>query len=169
VPTPAAHLASILRAPKAVGKPAVSGERLQESLTRIIDVDEQHGPPVTPGPAKMKKPPEKPPVKGKQFPLEHHLGGKPAAMVDIFEQVDEFARSLGADVSRRIRKFYVGDYAGKRSFLTVEIQRQRLILYLNLDPTTATPWNEEPRGPGPFGLSEDPPHDRPLRSTSGSP
>jgi predicted transport protein len=128
---------------KAAGKPEVSGERLQESLTRIIDVGEKAGPAVSPGPVKVKKPPEKPPEKGKPFPLDHHLGGKPAAMVDLFEQVDEFARSLGADVSRRVRKFYVGYYAGRRSFLTVEIQRQRLILYLNLDPTTASPWNDE--------------------------
>jgi predicted type IV restriction endonuclease/predicted transport protein len=128
---------------KAVGKPEVSAERLQESLTRIIDVGEEGGRAVTPGPVKTKKPPEKPPEKGKQLPLDHHLGGKPAAMVDLFEQVDEFARSLGADVSRRVRKFYVGYYAGKRSFLTVEIQRQRLILYLNLDPTMASPWNDE--------------------------
>jgi hypothetical protein len=36
-------------------------------------------------------------------------------MVDLFEQIDEFARSLGADVSRRIRKFYAGYFAGIRS------------------------------------------------------
>lgn len=128
---------------KALGKPEVSPERLQESLTRIIDVGETTGPPTAPGPSKTKKAPEKPPQKGKEYSLDHHLGAKPAAMVDLFEQIDEFARSLGADVSRRIRKFYAGYFAGKRSFLTVEVQRQRLILYLNLDPTAATPWNDE--------------------------
>ncbi|MBA3375041.1 MAG: hypothetical protein H0U00_04385 [Actinobacteria bacterium] len=128
---------------KTLGKPQVSAERLQESLTRIIDVGERAGPLVAPGPAKAKKPPEKPPRQGKDFVLDHHLGGKPAAIVDLFEQIDEFARSLGADVSRRIRKFYVGYFAGKRSFLTVEVQRQRLILYLNLEPATAAPWNDE--------------------------
>lgn len=61
-------------------------------------------------------------------------------MIDLFEQIDEFGRSLGVDVSRRIPKFYVGYYAGKRSFVTVKVQRQRLILYLNIDPTTARPW-----------------------------
>lgn len=63
-------------------------------------------------------------------------------MVDLFEQIDEFARGLGADVSRRIRKFYVGFFVGKRSFYTVEIQRQRVTVYLSLDPTKAAPWNE---------------------------
>jgi predicted transport protein len=87
--------------------------------------------------------PEKPPKASKELSLDHHVGAKPAAMVDLFEQIDEFGRSLGADVSRRIRKFYVGYFAGKRSFFTVEVQRQRLILYLNLDPAAATPWNED--------------------------
>ncbi len=128
---------------KTLGKPEVASDRLQESLTRIIDVGDKAGPPTALAPGKTKKPPEKPPQRGKDFSLDHHLSGKPAAMVDLFEQTDEFARSLGADVSRRIRKFYVGYFAGKRSFLTVEVQRQRLILYLNLNPTTTTPWNDE--------------------------
>jgi predicted transport protein len=126
---------------KALGKPEVSADRLQESLARIIDVAKPIGP-VTVARG-SKKPPEKPPKRGQDYPLDHHLGGKPAAMVDLFEQVDEFGRSFGADISRRIKKFYVGYFAGKRSFFTVEIQRQRLILYLNLDPTATTPWNEK--------------------------
>jgi len=153
---PPPELTSLLA--KAVGKPEVSAESLRESLTRIIDVSGDPSPSAKPVPTKPKKPPAKPPPKGKEFPLEHHVGGKPAAMVDLFEQVDEFARSLGADISRRIRKFYVGYYAGKRSFLTVEIQRQRLILYLNLDPTTASPWYEDVmrdvRNIGHFGMGD---------------
>jgi predicted transport protein len=136
---PPAELIEMLT--KAMGKPEVPPDRLQDSLTRIIDVGGTVGPKVA-GPETTKKPPEKAPGKGKQFPLGHHLDGKPAAMVDLFEQVDEFGRSLGADVTRRIRKFYVGYFGGKRSFVTVEIQRQRLILYLSLDPTTASPWND---------------------------
>ena len=128
---------------KALGKPEVSSDRLRESLTRIFDV----GPAVTAKPKAgaitPKKPPETPQGGGKEFPLEHHLAGKPAAMINLFEQIDEFGRGLGADVSRRIRKFYVGFFAGKRSFFTVEVQRQRLIVYLNLDPSGTTPWNNE--------------------------
>ena len=71
---------------------------------------------------------------------------------------DEFGRSLGADVSRRVRKYYIGYFAGKRSFFTIEVQRQRLVLSLNLDPTTTTPWNEEAmrdvREIGRFGLGD---------------
>ena len=124
---------------KALGKPEVSTDRLQESLTRIIDVEDKTGPRVSPVARKRKNAPVKPPQKGKDYSLHHHLGGKPAAMVDLFEQIDEFARSLGADVSPRIHKFYVGYYAGRRFFLTLKVQPQRLILYLALDPKVATP------------------------------
>jgi predicted transport protein len=128
---------------KAIGKPAVTPDRLQESLGRILDVGEGEPLPpkkTSPGAA---SPPKQPPGPKKEFSLDHHLAGKPAAMVDLFEQVDEFGRSLGQDVSRRIRKFYVGYYNGKRSFFTVEVQRQRLIVYLNLDPTKTSPWSED--------------------------
>ncbi|MEJ7787292.1 MAG: DUF5655 domain-containing protein [Solirubrobacteraceae bacterium] len=140
---PPAELVRLLQ--QALGKPEVPPDRVQESLTRIIDVGPKAGLSATArtGVVRAKKAPEKPPQSGKELPLDHHLGGKPAAMIDLFEQIDEFGRGLGATVSRRIRKFYVGYYAGKRSFVTVEVQRQRLILYLNLDPTTAKPWDDE--------------------------
>jgi predicted transport protein len=152
----------------ALGKPAVAPDRLRESLARIIDVEAPAGlPSVAPGAGKPKKPPEPPPRNGKELSLNHHLGKKPAAMLDLFEQADEFARSLGADVSRRIRKFYVGYFAGKRSFLTIEVQRQRLILYLNLDPTETKPWNTEAmrdvRKIGHYGMGDT---EYSLRSTA---
>ena len=46
-------------------------------------------------------------------------------------------------VSRRIRKQYFGYFRGKRSFFTIEVQRQRLLLYLSLDPGTDKSWNDE--------------------------
>lgn len=108
--------------------------------------------------AKPAKPPQPPPGPRKEYPLDHHLAGKPAAIVDLFEQVDEFGRSLGPDVSRRIRKQYVGYFAGKRSFCTTEVQRRRLLIYLNLDPTKTSPWNEhamrDVREIGHFGMGD---------------
>ena len=127
-----------------LGKPAVSAASLKESLIRILDVGKGGASPVPT--AAGQKPKASPPAPAKQkgeYTLEHHLGGKPSAMVDLFEQVDEFGRSLGPGVSRRLRKQYVGYFAGKRSFFTVEVQRLRLILYLNLDPASSSPWNDE--------------------------
>jgi|AntDryMetagUQ889_1029465.scaffolds.fasta_scaffold01243_2 predicted transport protein len=153
---PPAELTAMLE--KALGKPEVPAARLHESLGRIFDVESPSTTPnATPG-ATRKKPPEAPKSGGKEFSLDHHLNGKPAAMVDLFEQIDEFARGLGADVSRRIRKFYVGFFVGKRSFCTVEIQRQRVTVYLSLDPTKAAPWNDgamrDVRTIGHYGMGE---------------
>ena len=90
------------------------------------------------------KPPSANPAPGRQeYAADHHLDGKSEAIVDLFEQIDEYGRSLGADVGRRIRKQYFGYFRGKRSFFTIEVQRQRLLLYLSLDPATAKPWNDE--------------------------
>jgi predicted transport protein len=70
--------------------------------------------------------------------------------------MDQFLRSLGADVSLRIRKQYIGYFAGKKSFLTIEVQRQRLLVYLNLDPMNVQPWNDstmrDVRTIGHFGM-----------------
>ena len=151
---PPTELVSMLDAK--LGKPVVSAASLKESLRRILDV-EKSAPPI----AALGKPAPTPPQPGdgkKEYSLDHHLGGKPSAIVDLFEQIDEFSRSLGPDVSRRIRKHYVGYFAGKRSFCTVEVQRQRLIVYLNLDPTSTTPWNDKAmrdvREIGHFGMGD---------------
>jgi predicted transport protein len=129
---------------KRLSKPPVSPEGLKGSLGRILDVGQPSVPPVPhakqvaaskTGDAKKRK--------GKDYSLDHHLSGKPAAIVDMFEQIDEFGRSLGPDVSRRITKYYIGYFVGKRSFFTVEVRRQRLILFRNLDPTTTSPWNDK--------------------------
>ena len=46
---------------------------------------------------------------------------------------------MSADVSASRRRHF----RGKRSFFTIEVQRQRLLLYLSLGPATAKPWNDE--------------------------
>jgi predicted transport protein len=144
-----------------LGKPEVLGVKLRESLTRVLNVDSSKargsGEVVPPKP-KPRPALAGPPGGTKEYPLDHHLAGKPAAIVDIFEQMDQFLRSLGADVSLRIRKQYISYFAGKKSFLTIEVQRQRLLLYLNLDPTNVQPWNDsmmrDVRTIGHFGMGD---------------
>ena len=152
---PPAELISLLEAK--LGKPKVSTASLKGSLARILDVDKTAPPPVAASSRKVKLA-QAGAGKRKEYSLEHHLGGKPSAMVDLFEQVDEFGRSLGPTVSRRIRKQYIGYFAGKRSFFTVEVQRQRLIIYLNLDPASTAPWNDKAmrdvREIGHFGMGD---------------
>ena len=123
-----------------IGHPPVEVDTLKASLIRVLDADSE----VSPAPKGKSSPPagHSAPPKGKEFQLDHHLGGKSALIRELFEGVDQWAPSLGSDVSRRIRKFYIGFYKGKRSFCTLEVQQRRVIVYLGLKPEDAKPWNE---------------------------
>jgi predicted transport protein len=128
-----------------LGKPEISATKLRESLARVMDAESLEAPKsgvVAAATHKPKPPTGAPSGAGNEYSLDHHLAGKSAAIVDSFEQLDKFGRDQGADVTRRIRKQYIGYFAGKKSFFTIEVQRQRLLLYLNLDPSTAQPWDE---------------------------
>lgn len=67
----------------------------------------------------------------------------------------QLSRNLGTDVSRRINKRWVTYLAGKRSLVQIVTQEQRLVVYLNLDPSKAKPWNDKKmrdvRGVGHWG------------------
>jgi predicted transport protein len=146
---------------KLLGKPELSTSKLSESLARVLDAESLEAPKPSEGtPAGHKPKPVvgAPPGGGKEYSLDQHLAGKPAAVVDSFEQLDQIGRELGADVTRRIRKQYVGYFAGKKSFFTVEVQRQRVLVYLNLDPTTVESWDDstmrDVRNIGHFGMGD---------------
>jgi len=131
-----------------LGHPSVPEEILRRSLVRILDGERTVTPtpsagilPQTPTPRPVVGPAR--PPKRKEYELEHHLGGRSSLIRELFESVDDLAEPLGGDVSRRIRKLYIGYFRGKRSFFTVEVQRARLLLYLSLDPTDVPTWNDE--------------------------
>lgn len=128
-----------------LGQPSVPLEALQRSLERVLDVAVTKQEPLAPKPGGIKYEPVGPltPAKGGQFDLNHHLGGKSTLIRELFEAVDSFAESLGGDVSRQVRKYYVGYFRGKKSFFTVQVQKSRLLLYLALEAATATPWDED--------------------------
>jgi predicted transport protein len=131
----------LTRIEKLVGQPKIDSDRVRQSLARILGA-KPSGKAPAPKPSEGGK--RATGKSGQEYPLDHHLAVKPAAIVDLFEQVDAHGQSLGGDVTRRIRKFYVGYYAGskERSFFTAEVQRQKIWIYLSLDPTTAQPWND---------------------------
>jgi predicted transport protein len=132
---------------KAIGSrlegPKVSPDAIRRSLGRILDFKL----PATTGDMSVsgKKSvigPSAPP-KGQEYEIDRHLDGKSALIRELFEELDKFALTLGPDVSRRVRKQYVGYFRGKRSFFTAETQKQRVVVYLGLDPTAWQPWNDE--------------------------
>lgn len=128
---------------KSLGHPIVPNDALRRSLARVLDTSATQPIPQPKGAGPSKQPvgPTEPP-KGQEYNLEHHLGNKSTLIRELWEEVDKHGTSLGADVSRRIRKQYIGYFRGKRSFFTTEIQQRRVLIYLSLTPDTAQPWND---------------------------
>lgn len=132
-----------------LGHPPVQVDALHRSLARILDApapapkaaDGSTSPSAPKPPAGPPQPPQAP--KGQEHTLEHHLGNKSALIGELFKEVNGFGTALGADVSRRIRKHYIGYFRGKKSFFTVELQKQRVLIYLSLTVATAEPWNPD--------------------------
>jgi predicted transport protein len=75
------------------------------------------------------------------YPIGQHTSSKPAAVVDLFEHVDSYASALGEDVQRRPVKLYIGYYAGKHSFFTLELQKTKIYAYIAIPPSDAKPWD----------------------------
>jgi predicted transport protein len=66
---------------------------------------------------------------------------RPSSLIrELWEAIDNYASSLGGDVTRRVRKQYIGYFRGKRSFITTEIQKGRVLIYLSLTKVSAQPW-----------------------------
>jgi predicted transport protein len=139
-------------------RPPIQAETIRRSLARVLDFKLPAQAGDTSQPRKSTKKAVGPPAppKGQEYELDHHLGGKSALIRELFEELDKFAFTLGPDVSRRIRKQYVGYFRGKRSFFTAETQKQRIIVYLSLDPKSWQTWNPEAMrdttGIGHFGM-----------------
>lgn len=129
-----------------VGHPPIPAENLRRSLARVLDAGTPEATTATAeGPGTTRSRPTGPPAppRGQEYPLEHHLGNKSTLVRELYEVVDDDAQSLGGDVTRRVRKLYVGYYRGKRAFTTVEVQRSRLLVCMALDPSTTRPWDEQ--------------------------
>jgi Domain of unknown function (DUF5655) len=72
----------------------------------------------------------------KTYDTEHHLAGKPAAIVDLFERLDAIGLSLGPDLARRPTKMYVGYYVGKWwAVFTAVVQKAKILVYINIPPS----------------------------------
>lgn len=128
-----------------LGHPLVSHDALHRSLVRVLDATAS---PVVgaPSPAAAPKktpvgPPE--PPRGHENDLEHHLANKSSLIRELWEAIDNYASSLGGDVTRRVRKRYIGYFRGKRSFVTTGIQKGRVLVFPSLTKTSAQPWLDQ--------------------------
>lgn len=77
--------------------------------------------------------------------VDGHLKGKSSNIGELFGAIREFALSLSSTVDEGPKKQYIA-YRTTQNFVCVEIQRQKITLFLKLDPKKV---------PGPVGISRD--------------
>jgi predicted transport protein len=132
---------------KQLGHPTVPDQVLHRSLGRLL-LDSRAGSiptkssSSTPSVGSKQAVGPAGPGKGQEYDVSYHLGNKSSLVRELWEAIDDYASSLGSDVTHRIRKQYIGYFKGKRSFCTAEIQMSRVLVSLALTRTTAEPWNE---------------------------
>jgi predicted transport protein len=79
------------------------------------------------------------------YTFDQHLVGKPQSMQDMARGVQDFIRGLDASIEEAPKKFYVA-YRTSQNIVCMEIQKQKILLFLKLDPS---------RHAGPRGLTRD--------------
>lgn len=127
---------------KQLGQPKLSDTVLRASLSRVLAGSESPPTPATTKKAATRG--GRPKGGAKEYPIEHHTAGKPQEIVAMFEDLDAWARTLGPDVSRVVRKLYISYTREKKSFFTTELQQTKLWIYLSLPPTPGSSyWDPE--------------------------
>jgi predicted transport protein len=79
------------------------------------------------------------------YTVEEHLEKKPQHIQDIAHSVQDYIRGLDASIEEAPKKFYVA-YRTSQNIVCMEVQKQKILLYLKLDPK---------KDPGPPGISRD--------------
>ena len=79
------------------------------------------------------------------YTFDEHLAGKPAHVRDLAVATQEFILKLDSSIEEQPKKYYVA-YRTSQNIVCVEIQKQKLSLFLKLDPAQHA---------GPPGISRD--------------
>jgi predicted transport protein len=72
------------------------------------------------------------------YTVDEHLKKLDKELASTAQQVREFALSLGEDVSETPKKLYIS-YKVAENFMCMEVQHQKILLYLKLDPSKIRP------------------------------
>ena len=67
------------------------------------------------------------------YTIEQHFKGKPARMQNLARSVQEFLLGLDSSIEEVPKKYYVA-YKISQNIACMEIQKQRVLLYVKLDP-----------------------------------
>ena len=71
------------------------------------------------------------------YTFEQHLMGRPQSLQDLGRGVQDFIRGLDASIEEAPKKFYVA-YRTSQNIICMEIQRQKILLFLKLNPAKDT-------------------------------
>ena len=69
------------------------------------------------------------------YTIEQHFEGKPARMQNLARSVQEFLLGLDPSMEEAPKKYYVA-YTISQNIACMEIQKQRVLFYVKLDPKT---------------------------------
>ena len=67
------------------------------------------------------------------YTVQQHFNGKPAAIRELARRVEEFLLSLDPSMEEVPKKFYIA-YKISQNIACMELQKQRVLLYVKLDP-----------------------------------
>lgn len=67
------------------------------------------------------------------YSFEQHLEGKPGKIVELAQAVQEFVMNLDTAMEEHARKFYIA-YRISQNIVCMEVHKQKVLLYLKLDP-----------------------------------
>lgn len=129
----------------AVAQPVPSSPRLRASIARILNAPARTAPRQessgsdAPTPATVApRPPgsdSSPPRGGSpRYAMGHHTVGRPAEIVDLFEAMDEAARSLDPGVVRKVAKVSVNYFVGRRAFCSLKALGGKVVVFYVLEP-----------------------------------
>jgi len=79
------------------------------------------------------------------FTFKEHIEGKPKKIVDLAYTIQEYILGIDSAIEENPRKLYVG-YRTSQNIVCMEIQNQKICLFIKLDPKTHK---------GPPGISRD--------------
>ncbi|MHC4574151.1 MAG: DUF5655 domain-containing protein [Planctomycetota bacterium] len=71
------------------------------------------------------------------YTFDQHLGGKPENIKNLAIDVRQYITGLDASIEEKPKKFYVV-YKTSQNFACMEIRKQKVILFLKLDPRSIT-------------------------------
>lgn len=84
------------------------------------------------------------------YKYDQHTAGKPENIVELAQSIRDFTMSLDPAMEETAKKFYV-TYKISQNIVCMEIQKQRILLYIKLDPGSIDPLPAFARDVGDIG------------------